>query len=163
MALAVSIRFDILDDKGKTSFTKVRVPNGFSIAQYIEFAQAMAQIIADISNGLVTSAGICIGLDLSGATLKAAATAIADVAQKAFFQFNTAVAGLRAKLKIPTLDETILVANSDSVDQLEARSAAFIAGMENGIVTLGGTIQPTNSREDDITAVSLAREVFRKT
>jgi hypothetical protein len=40
MALAVSVRFDFQDQKGKTSFTKVRVPNGFSIAQYTEFAQA---------------------------------------------------------------------------------------------------------------------------
>lgn len=164
MALAVSIRYDFRDDKGKASFTKIRIPNGFALADYQQFAQAMGQLIADISNCVITRASICIGIDLSTAAIKAAATGLADVAQKAFFQFNTALAGFRNKFKLPTLDELKVNPNSDTINQADVDVAAFIAAMENGIAVPGpATISPSDQRENDITSISFAREHFRAT
>lgn len=162
MALAVSVRFDMKDDKAKTSFTKVRVPTGFSIAQYTEFAQGMAQLIADISQCQVTRASFCVGLDLSGASIKPSPTAFSDIAQKILVGFSTVLAGFRTKMKIPALDETKVLAGSDALDQSDADVAAFITAMENGIVTSGGTIAPTDQRLNDINNTDYMRELFRK-
>lgn len=162
MALAVSIRFDFVDDKGKTSFTKVYVPNGYTISQYAEFAAGFAQLLANASQAVVTRASVVFSLSLSGATIKAAANFAADVAQKAFFQFRTAVTGFFARMKIPALKETLVNVGSDSIDTDNVSVAAFITAMENGIVSSGVTIQPVDDRGNDIVDTTIAREVFRK-
>lgn len=165
MALAVSVRFSFVDGKGKTSSTKIRVPNGFSINAYLEFAQAAADTISTAIDCRITSATICIGLDLAGATLKAAATAVADIAQKGQFIFNTAVNGFRKIFRLPTFDETKVLPNSDSLDEIDADMAAFITSMENGISVGGGlgSVSPCDQRENDISALSSTRELFRGT
>lgn len=163
MVLAVAVRFDFIDDKGKSSFTKVRVPTGFSIDQYGEFGVAMAQLIANISNCRITRASFVVGLDLSGATIKAVASGLSDIAQKALMGFSTVVAGLRTKLKLPALSEVKVNVGSDTLDQADPDVAAFITAMENGIAVTGGTVEPTDSRENDVITTDYARELFRKT
>lgn len=163
MALAVSIRIDFTDSKGKSSFTKVRVPNGFSISDYLEFAEAISQLMTNMSVAQVTSASVSVALDLSGATIRAVATNVADVAQKAFFQFSSALAGFRKRMRIPTLDETKVPVGTSSIDQADVDVAAFITAMEDGIVTTGGTIDPVDARGNDLVSVSIAEEVFRGT
>lgn len=163
MPLAVSVRFDFVDSKNKTSFTKVRVPNGFALTDYQAFAVAMAQLMTNISVCRITRASVCIGLDLSGATLRAVATGTSDIAQKAFFQFRSVVPGFFNRVKIPTLNETKVPVGSDAIDQADVDVAAFTAAMTSGLTVTGGTIQPTDDREQDLTAVAFARELFRKT
>lgn len=162
MALAVSVRFDFLDDKGKTSFTKLRVPTGFSIAQYAEFGIAMGQFIANISSCQVTNGSVTFGIDLSGLGMKTVAGVLADVAQKGYFAFASAVTGFKKRLRIPTFDEAKTVAGSDGIDTVDAGVAAFTTAMTNGIVVTAGTIQPSTERGQDLTALSDAREVFLK-
>lgn len=163
MAVAVAVRFDFVDSKGKTSFTKIRIPNGFSIADYQEFAQAAAQVISNISVVRITRTSLCFSLDLSTATLRAVAASGADIAQKAYFSFNTATSGFRKRLRIPTLDETKVPVGSDAIDLTDVDVAALVDAMNNGIVVTGGTIAPCDSRTNDLTAVGEAREVFRGT
>lgn len=163
MALAVSMRFDFIDEAGRTSFTKVRVPTGFSLPQYTEFAQAFGQLLIGVSVGQITRASFCVGLDLSTSTIKAAATLFADIAQKAMFGFSTVVAGLRTKLKIPAFDENLINAGSDDVDIIAPAVANFLAAMEDGIVVTGGTISPCDSRENDVNNTDFGRELFRRT
>lgn len=164
MALAVSIRYDFIDDKGKSSHTKIRVPNGFSLSDYAEFATLMGNIISSLCDGRITKIGICVGVDLSGATIKAVATAVSDVAQKAYAQFATAAQGFRSRMKIPALDETLVIAGSDAIDQANANVTTFISAMENGLAVTGpATISPCDDRENDITDTTTLRELFRKT
>lgn len=162
MALAVTINFGFLDEKGGKSSTKIRVPNGFSIAQYVEFAQAAAQVLANVSTGQVTSASVCVGLDLSSATIKASVLAGADRFQKAFFQFGTSVAGFFARLRLPAFWENKIAAGSDSVDQTDVDVQSFISMYEDGLVVTGGTVQPTNGRTHDVTALQFAKQSFRR-
>lgn len=162
MVLAVSLRLDFIDGKGKTSFTKVRIPNGFSISDYGEFGVSMGQLIANLSNGRITNVSFSVGIDLSGATIKAVASGLSDIAQKAFYGFSTAVSGFRTKMKIPALSESKVIVGSDALDQSDADIAAFITAMEVGIVVTGGTIQPTDTRANDIVSTDYARETFRK-
>lgn len=164
MALAITVRFDFLDDKGKTSFSKVRVPNGFSLAQYGEFGTAFGQLLANVSNCKVTGSSLTFAIDLSGLGLRTVASVASDVAEKAIFLWNTAVTGLKAKLRIPTFDELLIPPGSDAVDLVQADVAAFKAAMENGIVVpVAVTVQPTDGRTNDITALTEAREVKRRT
>lgn len=165
MALAVTLRFDFEDDPGGKSFTKIRVPNGFTITDYIQFGQAFAQLLVDLSLAQMTSASLTFAIDLSGLGLKAAATGLADVAQKALFIFNTAVAGIRARLRIPTIDEAqVISGGSDAVNTADPDVSAFLSAMTDGIVVAGPlTVQPTNDRAHDITSLSTARESIRRT
>ena len=162
MALAITVRYQFIDDKGKTSSTKVRVPNGFTLSQYVEFVQGMGQFIADISACQITSAGFSVGIDLAGLGLQALPATVADVAQKAYFAFRSAVGGFFKRLRIPTLSETKVNAGTDTLDTVDADVVAFVNAMTNGIVTTGGTIQPVTERGDDLTTLQEAREVFHK-
>jgi len=162
MPLAVSLRFDFVDVKNKKSFTKIRVPNGFTLSQYVEAAQAFAQILTNLSNGSVTNASVTFGLDLAGLGLSTVASGLADVYQKARFQFSTVASGFRAFFRIPTFSETKVVYGSDAIDDSDIDVAAFITAMENGVVVTGGTISPCDMRENDIAALQFAREIHRK-
>jgi len=162
MALAVSIRFDFQDEKGKTSFTKVRIPTTFSIGTVTAFAVGLGQLISNISLCQITNISTTFALDLSGLSLKAAASAVADIAQKGYFAFRSAVTGFIKRLRIPTFDENNINAGSDTIDTLDTNVAAFVTAMESGIAVTGGTISPTTERMQDLTALDQAYEVFRR-
>lgn len=162
MALAVAVRFDFIDEKGKTSFTKIRVPTTLSVGQVTQFAVAMAQLISNISQCQITNVSTTFAIDLSGLSLKAAASAVADVAQKGYFAFASSVTGFFKRLRIPTFDENKINAGSDTIDTLDVDVAAFVAAMEDGVAVTGGTIQPSTERMQELSALSEAREVFRR-
>lgn len=160
--VAVSARFDIIDGAGKASFTKVRIPTGFSIAQMIEFAQGMAALISPLLGGQIVKAGICVGLDLSGASLIGSPSFTSDVHHKGAFGFATEEAGLYTRLNLPTLNSGVVATGSDNINEGNADVAAFLAAMENGIVVTGGTISPCDNRENDIVGTRYSKEVFRR-
>lgn len=158
MALAVTINFTIQDAKGKSAVSKVRVPTGFSMTQYVEFAIAMGQIIANISDGALTNISVGVPLSLTGAGIRAAAGDAADIAKKALLVARGAIAGLFARFNIPTYDEAHSTTGSDQINQSDPDVAALIAVYEAG----AGGVAPVDLRENDLTDVSLARETFRK-
>lgn len=158
MSLAIAVNFTITDSKGKSAITKVHVPTGFSIAQYIEFGTAMGQIIADLSDGILTSISISVPLSLSGATIRAAAAIAADVAKKALMIAGSAISGLFARFNLPTYDESHTVNNTDEIDMSDADVAAYVAILEGGA---GGAL-PCDLRGNDLTDVLSAREIFQK-
>lgn len=160
--LAVSLIFTFRDAKKKESQTKVRVPTTFSFAQYIEFAQAAAQILANMSTAELVAVAVAFGLDLSAASLRSVATQFSDVFQKALLVVNSVVAGLRARFNIPTFDEANLIADSDVLDPVDAEVAALITLIEDGLMDGGIPIVPVNSRNDALAEVTLAVEKFRK-
>jgi len=159
MALSTTINVAFIDGKGKTSVTKVRVPTTFTIAQYREFAAAMAQLIANVAAAQITSVSINFGLDLSGLGLKTVASAVEKVGAKAQGLFNT-VSGIIAKWRIPAPLEEKVVVGSDDLDQTDTDIAAVISANEDGIAVTGGTIQFTNGRGSDITSVASLQETF---
>lgn len=162
MARAIAVIFTFVDGKGKTSFTKVHVPNGFNIADYIEFGQFVAQEFVDISTGRCTGCSICIPMDLSTGTFKAIADTVADVFEKALFTFNTVLSGFASKFKLPTWDESNTVAGTDQIDTSDIAVAAFVTAYETGISTGGGTVNFTDSRDNIADEHDIGREIFRK-
>ncbi len=161
MAIAIKVIYTARDDKGKTATTEVKVPLGFTIAQYIEFAQSMAQLLDAIMDGKITGANFCVGVDISGLGLKALPTVGSDVEEKGFFQYST-VGGFQTRMQIPAFKETLVVAGSDAIDVLQADVLSFDTAMLVGIAVAGpATIQPSDEREDDIQSRDFAREHFR--
>jgi len=162
MALAITANFTILDAKGKSSLTKIRFPTGFSLSQYLEAATALAQLAAKISNGVITEVSIGVPLSLSGATIRATALSIADVAEKALFIVRSSIAGLFARFSIPTYNEDNTVDGSDDVDQVDADIAAYISVVEDGVNVSGFTVFPQDLRGNNLDVVTEAREIFRR-
>jgi len=159
---AVSVNFVILDNKGKSSMTKVHVPSGFTFAQYIAFGQAMGQLVANLSEGALTEISVSVPLNISGATIKTVALAIADVAEKAMFQAVSTVSGLFAKWFYPTYDESHTLDGSDQINTADADVAALITVLEDGINVSGTFVTPRTLRGDPIDEVTVQREIFRK-
>lgn len=161
MALSTTINFAMVDAKGKASNTKIRVPITFTIAQYVEFAQAFGDLLLAVSDGVITSITVSFALDLSGLSLKSVASGLCSVAVKAFGLFQTAT-GMIAKWLMPAPDEELVVAGSDDFNQATGSVAAVVSAFEDGIVVTGGTIQFTNGRGADITGISSLKETFRR-
>lgn len=162
MALAVSINYTFTDAKGKSSLCKIRVPSGFSIDQYGQFAIAMAQLVANLSDGAITDVSVGIPVSLSGATIRASALGIADVAKKALFSLASAVTGLFSKVFVPTYNEANTTTGSDEINAADADIAAYVAVLESGITTGGETVTPQDVRGNDIVDVPQMREIFRQ-
>lgn len=163
MALAVAVRIDFIDETGATSFTKIRVPTGFTVAQYVEFATAFGAFVLPVTTCQITGISLSFDLGLSGLGLKAVALGTADVFRKGFFIFRAAIAGFSKKLGLPTFLETKVPTGTDAIDQGDADVLAFINAMTNGIAVSGPiTIQPTDERGNDLTTISVAREIHRR-
>ena len=160
MALAVKIIFTIQDNKGKISTTEVKIPTGISIGNMIEFAQDLAVLIDAITNGQIIGVSLAIGVDTAGLGLTAAPGSTADVEEKGSFQFFTE-SGFYTSVNVPCISDSDVVSGSDVLDTADADIAAFIAAMTSGLVlTDTSTVQPCDSREDDITSLVFARERF---
>lgn len=162
MALAVSIRFDIIDQKGKTSFTKIRVPTGRTLADYIEFAQGVAQTILNNITGRITRVSVCFGIDLSTAGLSSTPSSVSKVARKGVFRWNTNATGFYGIMNIPSISESKVTAGSDDLDQTDTDIDTFIDEIVAGIAVTGGTMVFTNGRGHTVTGISTAKERFRR-
>lgn len=161
MVAAIKVIYTISDEKGKSATTEVKVPNGFLLTQYTEFAQGMAQFIDATVGGKVTSANFCVGVDLTGLGLKALAQAGSDIEEKGFWQWLTA-GGFRTRMQIPTWLEALVNTGSDDINRAQADVLALETAMLTGIAVTGpATIQPCDEREDDIQSTQFAREHFR--
>jgi hypothetical protein len=157
MAFALIAQIDFKDAKNKSSFTRIRLPTGLTIAQYTSFVQDAAQAATDISGCIVTGASIGINFTFTG--LGAAAAAAADVASKGFFKVRSAVAGFFAKMSIPTFDEdTLVVAGTDQIDTADTAVAAYITLVETG----DGTVAPCDKYGNDLVDVEISVEQFMR-
>lgn len=159
---AVSVNFTILDGKGKSSITKIRIPTGFTVDQYIAFAQAFAQLVANVINGTITDVSISLPISLSGATIRAVAGIIADVAKKAIFIVRSSVVGLFTKFFFPTYNEINTVVGSDDLDDADPDVAALIAIVEDGVNVSGTIVTPRDLRGNPLDTVTETREIFRR-
>lgn len=164
MAASIKIIYTFEDGKGKRSTTEVKVPSVTSFSDIILFGQQMAILLDNLTTGRLVSAGIALTIDLSGLGLGAAASADRDVEEGGYFQFGTA-GGFFTSMRIPTFNEQLITAGGTSVNQVDPAVAAFLTGMIDGINLTGvggsGTVEPSDARDDDITALSTAVEAFQ--
>lgn len=159
---AVRINITVVDKKGKSSKTSIPVPLGFTLSQYAEAGVALGQLVADLSEGQITEINVSIPVDISAATIRAAAMAAADVAKKLLIVARNAAANLLARFNIPTYDEINTVIGSDQADTTDPGIAALISIIEDGVNVAGVFIQPVALRGEDLDEVLQTREIFRR-
>ncbi len=164
MALAVKCIFTFKDNKGKTAPSIIHIPTSFSVSQMIEFAQGAAQVLANISSAKLVNASISVGVDLSGATIRAVASSTSDIFQKAIISVRSVVAGLFAKFNIPTIPDSVVLDGTDQLDSSDSTVAALITALEDGIAVGSPTVTvtPRDLRQNGLDTVSSTRETFRK-
>lgn len=156
---APQLIYTVIDDDGDRGTTSINLPSGFVLSQFTEFGAAMATLIDAVLAGKVDSAEISFPVDISSLTSNTALST-SDVEEYGAFSFETAN-GYPVQINVPGLDELTVGSGSDDIDTANADIAAFIAAIENGIVTVGGTVSPCDVAEDDITLTVNARERFR--
>lgn len=159
MALPFDIIYSVVDAKGRTSTTSIKVPDTFNIADYTSFAAQMATLIDALLAGRVTGADLCLNIDISGLNFNTL-FGPADVEELAAFEFDT-VDGRTVNVNVPCLDEGIVLAGSDALDLANPAVANFISLMENGFAASGGTVEPCDIGEVDIVSTISAAERFR--
>lgn len=162
MALAVTLFISFKDAKNKPSSLPLRIPTGFTLAQYTEFAEDALQVIANVSIARITGASLNFGLDLSTAALtNVAGNVLANVTSKLMLGYNSAVAGFKALFKIPTYDEdNLTVDGTDQPDVVDVGVAALLAGIEDGYdLTTGGVMAPTDKYGNDLDVSRFQREI----
>lgn len=153
--LAVYAYFTFQDSKTKSSTTEVKLPLGLTIAEYIDAAQKLATVFVNNTLARLTQVEVCIGLDVTPPA--SSALADSDVQEKAEFVF-VADNGTNYVMYLPTLDESLVAANSDILVQTGNAVEDMITLMTDG----DGTVEPVNVRDQDISAISYAREYFRR-
>lgn len=158
MAASVSVLFTIRDAKGETSQLEVHLPSTLSLAQWTGFASQCAVLIDAVIGGAITRVGIVIAVTLPGG-IKSAALTNSDVEEGAKFQFATA-GGFRTGFRIPTFLETLIASNSRAVDLEDADVAALVNAIEEGLTVSSVVIQPSDGRDDDVVALTSAKEQF---
>ena len=160
--MAWTILYSITDEKAKVSTTEVKLPSATTHADVVIFAQEMASLIDPLITGAITRIGITQEVALPSG-LSASTAANSDVEEGAKFQFRTN-GGFYTSLRLATFDEANIVAGGREVDQTDADVAAFITAMTTGIDLTGaggsGVVQPSDHRDDDVTALDFARELF---
>lgn len=164
-AYGVVISFQ--DAKGETSTTIVNIPTGLTLANITIFAQEMVKLVDAMINGIVTRVGLAVTIPLPSG-INISPNSISDVEEGGYFQFRTA-GGYHTSLRIPTILESLVSLGSSDIDTSDPDVAAFVAAMITGIDLTGasptpgsGTVTPTDSRGDDITALLDAKEQFVK-
>jgi hypothetical protein len=153
------IEFGVTDDAGSEARTGVYVPDGFTKADYEEFAASKAGLIDSILAGRVFEARLCIAIDLGGLAGNVAAAG-SDVEEVGAFTFDS-VNQRKVSINLPTFDESKVLPGTRKIDTTDTDVVAFVTAMETGVSTAGGTIQPQDSRGNDIDTLKFAKESVR--
>lgn len=159
MAVAFEIIATISDESGDPATTTIKVPSGFSLAQYGEFATQMGTILDAMLAGRLEAFDLALTADLSALTGNVAGAA-SDVEELGRFSFRTGD-NRAVKLNVPALNESLVAVGTDDLDLVDPAIAAVESMMVDGLAVTGGTISPCDVGEDDIISLEYAREGFR--
>lgn len=157
----VFLVYSIKDSKGKISTTQINFPYNVDIGVLKTFTTTTAEFIDSLIHGQIVDAGIGLAVDLSGATLKAAPTAAADVEEGARFLWEAAT-GAKTGFRIPTFDETFMTSGTNLVDTANGAVDTFVQRILQGLTDGVTNVSPSDDRGSDIDTLASARESFTK-
>lgn len=160
MASSISIQVAFKDEAGKVASTSFNVPSGTSLANAGLAAKEAALLMDAITDGQITGLTMSFPVALP-AGLKSEPADTSRVGLGALFSWLTS-GGHYTRMNIPTRKESIVTDDTDVINQADTAVAAFIAEMTAGLDLTGvggtGTVAPTDTRDEDITAVDDAYE-----
>lgn len=154
--MAASIYFTISDSDGDVSTVEFFFDDATAFAVLQAGVSAVAALINPMLTGGLRTAGIRFEVDISGAW-GPVAQLVSDVQEKAEFAMRT-VGGFLSRLNLPTFDEAFFVPGTGTVDTSDPDVQAFVDFLETGITAGGGSLAPTDYREDGILTVERAVE-----
>lgn len=158
--MAASIYFVVEDSDGDKSTVEFFFAEATPLAVLSAGVSAVAALVNPLVLGGLSAAGFRVEVDVSG-TWGVVGSVLADIQEKAEFAMRTAN-GFLSRLNLPTFDESLFVTGQDEVDLADPDVAAFVAFLETGITAGGGTLAPTDYREDQIAFVQTATENWGK-
>jgi len=159
MAKGIKVTTGYRDQAGKGSTNTLFVATGLTLAQYDEGLKLLAPLLDDVTGAVIDNMAFTQDVDISAITGNTPAGS-SDVQDVGAFGFRT-TENRPVNINVPGILDTLSVAGSDDLDQVDADVSAFISAIEDGLVTAGGTIIPTDVDEDDIATLIYAREEVR--
>lgn len=159
MAVPYTLDYVFKGNGPKRGTIGVHTAVGKTLAQYAEGAGVLASALDAFTNGILESGSITIPMDLSGLTGNTAAIN-SDVEEGAELGMIT-TAGEPVTTIIPAPPQTFFIEGSDDLDQSAPGLTELISMLENGLLTTGGTIQPTDVEQVDIVDVIRARKITK--
>jgi len=159
--VANQINIGVIDESGSPGSIELKIPTSVTEAAGLVFSDAFATLCQVVSIGGVQNVSLTLSVDLTGLGLATIATSLANTAKK-FFSVWTSTIGKVAKQLLPTIDETLLLADG-SPDPASAPMNAFLNANLNGLTVVStNVIQPCDSVDNDLIATTRASELFAK-
>lgn len=156
MPVPYSITLSISDAKGDQSLVTIPVSSSETVVNVIDFAEAIIPLIQPLVTGALRAAEVSIPVAF---TPWPAVASVADVQEKARFAFRTAN-GFLKHLSLPTFLESLFTPGSRDVDLADTNVAAFVTAMVDGLSVNATTVEPTDTRDEDITELEAASEAW---
>lgn len=147
------------DESGSRATAGYHVGSELTQPQYVEGGQALAPLLDDFTDGVIESMSLTVPVDISGLTDNTAEVG-SDVEEAAEFGMIT-TENRGVSVVIPGLLSDYFTPGSDDLDQSDPLLAPLISMFENGLATTGGTIQPCDVGEIDVSSVIRARKITR--
>lgn len=156
-----TVSYTIEDAKGLSSSTEVNFVGTATFADVQRAALRIGQLINGMTRGALRKVNISYSVGLPEG-VRVTPLENSDVEEGARFQFRT-TNGFFTGMRIPTFDESLLVANSTEVNQSATAVQQFIAAIVNGVALTdpAALVTCVDKRGEDIIALSFAREQFQ--
>jgi hypothetical protein len=158
--MAFEIIFSVKDEKDKYSTVRLYLPSSTVWTDAIEFVKDAAPLLEALIRGQITRAGIAYTVDVSDLGLRASPLSGSDVEEGANFIFTASPFQMRHR--IPTFDESKILAGTREVDLTDADVDAWVDMMVDGITPVATLVEPCEWRGDDLEACSSAKEAFQR-
>lgn len=148
------VTYTVKDEKGNSSVMNMNIPTATTAANAITFAQSFAGLLNAVITGQITAIGLGYLVTLPGG-LRTSPLGGSDVEEGARFSFRTALNHL-TRFRIPTFDESLILAGSKAVDLEDTAVDALVDAMTGGL----GGVSPVDSRDEDVVSLDAAQEQF---
>lgn len=148
----------LLDDAGATKRANIFLPSTMTLAQIQGWSDVYVPLLNDVVDGAPTDAQVTFALTLPGG-LRTTPVADSTVRRGADFTFANA-SRYKWPAYIPAWSLTYI--DGGNIDIVSTPVSDFLSAYTAGLVVGGTTYQPLNGSGFDLTALSKAKEAFRK-
>lgn len=124
----------------------------------VQFAQQIAVYLDAMTGGAIRSISLSIKVPLPA--VQAIPAPLSDVQELGVFKFRTSNGFLKT-ISVPTFDESLIIAGTKLIDQLDPIIADFVEMMIEPInLPAGWTLNPVDERGENLIALESALEDF---
>lgn len=148
----------VLDDAGATKRANIFLPGTMTLAQIQGWSDVYQPLLDDVDDGKLVDAQVTFNLTMAGG-LKGSPVADSTVRRGADFTFLNP-SRYKWPAYIPAWSLVYIIGGE--IDIVSTPVSDFLSAYTAGLVVGGTTYQPLNGSGFDLTALSKAKEAFRK-